>query len=167
LKNKTPYPERCPIFIDSSNVSFIQRLKGSIPGEEVDYQRHMEYLRKHKWIKPETEQVDFMNYAQVIPISFAKRGASMLANLYAFLSRGDIAINPKFTTLISALQSAKNLPSSSNNRNAQFLLDKRSQSLDVLDSCRLALFPFDAGTPDFEEEEDDEEEQEEEEEVTA
>jgi hypothetical protein len=43
------------------------------------------------------------------------------------------------------------------------VLDKRSQSLDVLDSLRLALFPFDAGAPEFEEEEKEQEEEEEEE----
>jgi hypothetical protein len=73
----------------------------------------------------------------------------MLANLYAFLQRGDIAMHPRFTTLISALQSARNVP----NRNSQFILDKSSQSLDCLDALRLALFNFDAGAPDFEEEE--------------
>jgi len=63
-------------------------------------------------------------------------------------------------TLISALQSAKNLPTASTtNRSAQFILDKRSASLDILDSLRLALFPMDAGLPSFESEDGGDENQ--------
>jgi hypothetical protein len=148
LRQKTPYPEQTKVFIDAANVAFIQRLKGTMPGERVDYQEYMEDLRKRKLIRPPDES-EAVHYMDVVPISFSKQGPKMLANLYAFLQRGDIAMHPRFTTLISALQSARNVP----NRNSQFILDKSSQSLDCLDALRLALFNFDAGAPDFEEEE--------------
>jgi hypothetical protein len=47
----------------------------------------------------------------------------------------------------------------SQNRSSQFVLDKSSQSMDVLDSLRLALFNLDAGAPDFEIEEEEQEEE--------
>jgi hypothetical protein len=152
LKNKTPYPKQTKVYIDSANVSFIKRLKSCIEGERVDYQEYMEDLRKRKLIRPPDES-ESVHYMDVVPISFSKQGAKMLANLYAFLQRGDIAIHPKFATLISALQSARNVP----NRNSQFILDKSSQSLDCLDALRWALFNFDAGAPNFEEDEEGEE----------
>jgi hypothetical protein len=161
LRNKTPRPSATRIWIDGSAVSFIRRLKSSIGGgEDPNYQDAIEYNKKHGWIKPGTEELDMMSLGfACIPVSFARRGAEMLSNLYVFLSRGDIVIHPKFRTLISELQSAKNL-SNTNNRNAQFMLDKRTNSMDTLDSLRLALFPLDAGAPEFEENEEEEGEEE-------
>jgi hypothetical protein len=46
----------------------------------------------------------------------------------------------------------------SKGRSSQFVLDKTSQSLDVLDSLRLALFNLDAGALELTEEEGEEEE---------
>jgi hypothetical protein len=150
LRSKTPHPKQTKIFIDGANISFIKRLKSCIPDERIDYQEYMEDLRKRKLITP-PDEAQAVHYMSIVPISFSKQGPKMLANLYAFLQRGDIAIHPKFTTLISALQSARNVP---NRRNSQFILDKSSQSLDCLDALRLALFNFDAGAPDFDEEEE-------------
>jgi hypothetical protein len=155
LRSKTPHPRQTKIYIDSANVSFIKRLKSCIPDERIDYQEFLDNLRKRKLVTPpsESQTVHFMS---VIPVSFAKQGPHLLANLYAFMQRGDIVISPRFTTLIAALQSARHIPNRSNN----FLLDKTSQSLDCLDAMRLALFNFDAGGPTFEEEEEEEEEEE-------
>jgi hypothetical protein len=157
LRNKTPYPKQTKIYIDSANVSFIKRLKSCIPDEIVNYQEYMDNLRKRKLIGRTPDESEAVHFMSVVPISFAKQGPKMLANLYAFLQRGDIVIHPKFTTLIAALQSARSLP---NNRTSNFILDKSgSQSLDVLDALRLATFNLDAGAPDLEEEEEQEEEE--------
>jgi hypothetical protein len=59
-----------------------------------------------------------------------------------------LAIHPKFHSLISALQSAKNMPG----RTSQFILEKQTQSLDYLNALRLALYNFDADVPEFEQE---------------
>jgi hypothetical protein len=96
------------------------------------------------------DEAQIVHYMTVIPVSFSKFGAKMLATLYVFLSRGDIVIHPKFHTLISALQSARNVPG----RNSQFILDKTSQSLDVLDSLRLCMYNFEADVPEFEQEDE-------------
>jgi hypothetical protein len=172
LRSKTPYPKACKMFIDSSNVSFIKRLKSCIPGEIVDYQEFFDDLRKRKLIRP-PEESQLVHYADVIPISFSKHGSKLLATLYSFLQRGDIAIHPQFVTLISELQSACSVP----NRNNNFVLDKTrdsgsNTSYDCLDAFRLALANLDAGAPtDFETEEEKEEgeteEEEQEEEIAA
>jgi hypothetical protein len=167
LREKTKRPYQTKIYIDSANTPFIRRLKSCIPGERTDYENYMENeLRKRKLVSL-PDEAELVHYMAVVPVAFSKHGPKMLANLYAFLSRGDIAIHPKFTTLIAALQSARNVP----NRNSQFVLDKSSQSMDVLDSLRLALFNLDAGAaaPDFEteEEKEGETEEEQEEEITA
>jgi hypothetical protein len=128
-----------------------------------DGRRNLLYYVISRYLIRPPDISEAVHYMDVVSISFSKQGPKMLANLYAFLQRGDIAIHPKFTTLISALQSARNVP----NRNSQFILDKPSQSLDCLDALRLALFNFDAEAADFEEEDADNEEEEEENEVTV
>jgi hypothetical protein len=157
LRAKTPRPQATRIWIDGSAVSFIRRLKDMMPGEQVDYQAQIEYLKRHNWLQEESKELDLMNNGvAVIPVSFAKHGPGMLSNLYVFLSRGEIVIHPKFTTLLSAIQSAKNVERSTN-RNSRFILDKRSASLDCLDALQLALFPLDAGAPEIIEDEEEEE----------
>jgi hypothetical protein len=157
LREKSGNPRQTKIFIDSANIPFIKRLKSCIPDEREDYQNYMDELRKRKLLSP-PDEAEFVHYMAVIPVSFSKHGPQMLANLYAFLARGDLVIHPMFHSLISALQSARNIKG----RASQFVLDKTSQSLDVLDSLRLALYNFDAGAPELTEEEESEEEEEEE-----
>jgi hypothetical protein len=88
---------------------------------------------------------------KAIPVAFNRYGQKMLASLYAFLQGGDLPIHPKFHTLISAMQSARNLPG----RTSQFVLDKQTQSFDCLDALRLELYNFDADVPKFEREEEE------------
>ena len=155
LRSKTPNPQKTRIWIDGSAVSFIRRLKGMIPGEQTDYQAQIDYLKRHKWLEDESKELDLMNNGvSVIPVSFTKHGANMLSNLYVFLSRGEISIHPKFTTLIASLQSAKNAERTTS-RNSRFTLDKRSASLDIVDALQLAMFPLDAGVPEIVEEEEE------------
>ena len=142
MRQKTGRPKQTKIYIDSANMPFIKRLKGSIPDERIDYTNFIEELRKHKWIKP-PEEAEIVHYMSVIPIPFSKFGVSMLANLYAFLSKGQMSIHPKFQKLISSLQSAKSVQG----RSSQFVLDKSSMSLDALDSLRLSMFYFEAEPP--------------------
>ncbi|MDQ3966771.1 MAG: hypothetical protein M3275_00065 [Thermoproteota archaeon] len=139
------------IFADSSAVQFIRRLKGVIGGNErTDYEQHIDCLRKHKLLNPQHEAASLVQYMDVIPIPFSKYGASMLENLYTWISRGDFIIGPGFNVLVSALQSARNLPG----KKSQFVLDKHSQSLDVLDAVMLSTFNYDAGISEPEPESD-------------
>ena len=79
----------------------------------------------------------------------------MLASVHTLIQGKDLVIQPRFTTLISQLQSARNTP----NRNSNFVLDKSSQSLDCLDALRLALFNIETGAPEIGPEEEEQEEE--------
>jgi hypothetical protein len=156
LREQTGNPRQTKIFVDASAVPFIKRLKGAIGGNErVDYQNFIEELRKRKLLtRPDETEVIY--YMKVIPVDFKKFRVSMLSNLYTFLSRGDLVIHPtKFPALVSALQSARNVPG----QNSKFVLDKSTQSHDALDSMQLALFNFDAGAAEELEGVDEEEEE--------
>jgi hypothetical protein len=155
LRERTGRPKRVPIFVDGSAVSLIRRLKSCIPGEITDYENYIDNLRKRKLIRP-PQEMQLLYYMQVIPVPFGKFGPSMLSNLHTILSQGNLVIHPKFTSLISQLQSARNV---TNNRNSQFILEKTPQnSMDLLDSLRLALWNIEAGAPMFIPESDEEEE---------
>jgi hypothetical protein len=162
LRRQTGNPKQTKVYVDASAVPFIKRLKGAL-GERTDYQNFTEELKKRKLIRSE-DQREIIYYMRAIPIPFSpKNRVSMISNLYTFLSRGDLVIHPsKFPVLVSALQSARNVP---NNR---FALDKSTQSMDALDSVQLACFNFDAeAKTEFFESEDEEDEELEEEEMAA
>jgi hypothetical protein len=155
LREKTGRPKRVPIFVDGSAVSLIRRLKSCIPGEIPDYENYINDLRKRKLVRP-PQEMQLLYYMQVIPVPFSKFGPSMLSNLHTILSQGNLVIHPKFTMLIAQLQSARNvLP---NNRNSnQFVLEKTPQnSMDLLDSLRLALWNIEAGAPEISVEDEEE-----------
>jgi hypothetical protein len=151
LYERTQQPNKTKIFVDASAVPFIRRLKACFPNERTDYEKYQEELRKRGLLTASKDEAEMVHYMKVIPVPFNKYGQKMLASLYAFLQRGDLAIHPKFHTLISALQSARNMPG----RTSQFILDKQTQSLDCLDALRLALYNFDADVPNFEQEKEE------------
>jgi hypothetical protein len=92
----------------------------------------------------------------VIPVSFAKQGPHLLASLYTFIERGDLVIPPNFQALISDLQAARSSP---NRNSSPFVLEKTAQqSMDALDSLRLAISNLDSGIPEMEPEEEEQEE---------
>jgi hypothetical protein len=156
LRRRTRHMNTTKIFIDSANTSFIRRLKGCIPAERTDYENYTEDLRRRRLIRPPDEQ-QLVHYMTVVPVSFLKYGPKMLATLYAFMQRNDLTIHPKFSVLISQLQSARNIPG----RSSQFVLDKSGvgNSFDCLDSLRLSLWNFDAGVPEIETPKEEEEEE--------
>lgn len=151
LYERTQQPNKTKIFVDASAVPFIRRLKACFPNERTDYEAYQDELRKRGLLTASKDEAEMVHYMKVIPVPFNKYGQKMLASLYAFLQRGDLAIHPKFHSLISALQSARNMPG----RTSQFILDKQTQSLDCLDALRLALYNFDADVPKFEQEEEE------------
>ncbi len=117
-------------------------MKGAIKDERTDYENYIDYLRKHRMIKPPLES-EIVHYMSVVPVSFSKWGPSMLSSLHTVLQGHDLVIHPRFTTLIAQLQSARNMP----NRNSGFVLDKTQNSMDALDALRLSLWNLDVGAP--------------------
>jgi len=152
LYERTQQPNKTKIFVDASAVPFIRRLKACFPNERTDYEKYQDELRKRGLLTASKDEAEMVHYMKVIPVPFNKYGQKMLASLHAFLQRGDLAIHPKFHTLISALQSARNMPG----RTSQFILNKQTQSLDCLDALRLALYNFDVDVPKLEQQEEEE-----------
>jgi hypothetical protein len=73
------------------------------------------------------------DYMQVVPVSFAQEGASMLAHCKNLLEHEDnlIAINPKWDKLVTALKSCTPI---------EYKMDKEQTSWpDVMDAYRLAM----------------------------
>jgi hypothetical protein len=80
------------VYIDQANVEFIEAVK------QVAHNTLVRYKELHSRV----EQV-----MKVIPVSFDQEGASMLVHVKNLLEHEDrIAINPKYTQLITALKGA-------------------------------------------------------------
>ncbi len=69
---------------------------------------------------------------QVLPVSFSKGGVAMLNRVKILLGRGLISINPRFTDLILALQTAKE-------ENGHVLKEQMQHDYLLLDALRLLL----------------------------
>jgi hypothetical protein len=77
-------------------------------------------------------------FMKVVPVSFGKDGAAMLAHTQKLLALGAVAINPDFHELLAEMRSA----TVETNGN----LDKSRQPLDLIDALRLCLLHYIPGT---------------------
>ena len=87
--------------IDSANVEFIEAVKMEM-GEDSNWRIIHD---KISWCKK--LGLNICDYMQVVPVSFAQEGASMLAHCKNLLEHDDnlVAINPKWEKLVTALRS--------------------------------------------------------------
>jgi hypothetical protein len=85
-----------------ANVEFIEAIKQEL-GENPNWQYIHE---KIAWAKK--NRLNISNYMQVVPVSFALEGASMLSHCKNLLENDDslVAINSKWDKLISGLKGA-------------------------------------------------------------
>jgi hypothetical protein len=115
------------VFIDGANVEYVEAIKQEL-GENTNWH----YIHdKIAWCKK--LGLDIADYMQVVPVSFAVEGASMLAHCKNLLEHEDnlIAINPKWDKLITALKSCTAL---------EYKMDKQETShSDVMDAYRFAM----------------------------
>jgi hypothetical protein len=114
------------VFIDGANVEYVEAIKQEL-GENTNWHYIHE---KIAWFKK--LGLDIADYMQVVPLSFAVEGVSMLAHCKNLLEHEDnlIAINPKWEKLVTALKSCTAL---------EYKMDKDQTShSDVLDAYRLA-----------------------------
>jgi len=112
------------IYIDGTNPSFIRSLKIQL-GEDPDYEKVIARYKSEGW--------DWENSAwmKVIPVNFHTRHKEMLGHSKMLLERGNIAINPKFYKLVTALRTAVD---------NEGTLDKEATSYnDIFDAYRLGL----------------------------
>ena len=113
--------------IDSANVEFIEAVKMEM-GEDSNWQRIHD---KISWCKK--LGLNICDYMQVVPVSFAQEGASMLAHCKNLLEHEDnlVAINPKWEKLVTALRSCSA---------QEYKMDKDLSSFsDIMDAYRLSM----------------------------
>jgi hypothetical protein len=114
------------IYVDSANPEIIRSLKYLFV-ERIDYDKHLAEL-KHRYPKRPPEHAMI-----VLPVPFSTEHKEMLASCKAFLDdeRGLVAINPRFSKLITSLRTAVA---------AENTLDKERTSYnDILDAFRLSM----------------------------
>jgi hypothetical protein len=129
------FENRCHVFIDGANPSFIRALKDRI-GEEVDYPRLIEHLKtsygKNFGLPSLIENMC------VIPVNFRNEHKQMLLHAKKILEigkDGGLILHPSFTKLIVSLRTAVEKGDGS--------LDKDTTShCDCFDAFRLSLMRY-------------------------
>lgn len=122
---------RSMIFLDGSNPSFCRALKAAVD-EDINYEQQIAFYKKSY---PSVYDLQFLQQNMfVIPVPFAKYHKEMLAHTKEMLEyrNGYVAINPRFTKLVTALRTAV--------EKGDGTLDKEATSHDDLfDAFRMSL----------------------------
>lgn len=122
------------IYVDMSNSVVIRSLKEHL-SERTDYQKHIEELRKSHFAGGDNNDYLLCYWMSVIPVNFGAGGGSrLLEHMKELAEMNAIAINPRFTKLITSLRSATAI---------EMKLDKDvTAHNDILDSFLLVLEYF-------------------------
>jgi hypothetical protein len=129
------FENRCHVFVDGANPSFISALKDRL-GEDTEYDQLIAHLKtscgKNFGLSSLIENMC------VIPINFRNEYKHMLFHAKRILeigTDGGLILNPSFTKLIVALRTAV--------EKGEGTLDKEATShSDVLDAFRLSLMRY-------------------------
>jgi hypothetical protein len=106
------------VIIDGANIAFAKYLKTMV-NERTDYE--------------DIDEDDF-KYMRIRPINFGTTHRKLLSNMIQLVSKGYVAIDPKFEELLLQLRIAK--------VDDRFGLIKKPNSLDLVDALRLSLYGF-------------------------
>jgi hypothetical protein len=126
------FDNRCRIFVDGANPSFIRALKDRVD-EYPAYEQQISFYKKQY---PSVYDLQFLQQNMfVIPVAFSKEHKAMLAHAKEMMeyNKGKVAIHPsRYSKLITSLRTAV--------ENGEGLLDKEATSHDDLfDAFRLSL----------------------------
>jgi hypothetical protein len=125
------FDNRCRIFVDGANPSFIRALKEKV-NEDSDYKRQISFYRKNY---PSVYDLEFLQQNMfVIPVPVSKEHKHRLAHSKELMEyqNGYMAINPRFNKLITSLRTAVEY--------GEGVLDKEATSHDdLMDAFRLSL----------------------------
>jgi hypothetical protein len=125
------FDNRCRIFVDGANPSFIRALKERVDEDSKSEQQISFYKKSY----PSVYDLQFLQQNMfVIPVPFAKYHKDMLAHSKELLEyrNGYMSTNPRFTKTITALRTA--------GENGEGVLDKEAtRDDDLLDAFRLSL----------------------------
>jgi hypothetical protein len=117
----------CQIFVDGSAPELIRSLKKQL-GDQVNYEEQIDTIKK------QFPGCDWESQMLVVPVHFAKEHKEMLAHCKKLMeyNSGQVASNPKFDKLVTALRTAQD--------KGESVLDKEQTSYDdILDAFRLTL----------------------------
>lgn len=125
------FDNRCRIFVDGANPSFIRALKDKVD-KDTNYDQQILFFKRQF---PSIYDLQFLQQNTfVIPVPFSKEHKNMLAHAKEMLEykNGQVAIHPKFTKLITALRTAV--------ENGEGMLDKKTTSHDdLMDAFQMSL----------------------------
>lgn len=99
------FHNRCRIFVDGANPSFIRTLKDRVD-EDTNFEQQVSYYKK---TYPSVYALQFLQHNMfVIPVPFSKYHKQTLAHCKEMMEyqNGLMAIHPKFNKLIIALRTA-------------------------------------------------------------
>jgi hypothetical protein len=126
------FENRCRIFVDGANPSFIRAFKARISRQDENYENLIAHLKTSYGANFGLHSLVYNMF--VVPFHFSKEHKNMLAHTKRMLEYGNgaIAINPQFNKLITSLRTAVEKGDGS--------LDKDATSRDdLLDGFRLSL----------------------------
>jgi hypothetical protein len=106
------------LLVDGANVNFIKSMKHML-NENVHY---------------EDEKPEDHIFKRVRPINFGTTHRALLSNMIELVSKGYVAIDPRFENLLNQLRVAQ--------MDANLSLIKKPLTLDLVDAFRLSLFGF-------------------------
>jgi hypothetical protein len=106
------------LLVDGANVNFIKSMKHML-NENIHY---------------EDENPEDHIFKRVRPINFGTTHRQLLSNMIELVSKGYVAIDPKFENLLNQLRVAQ--------MDANLSLIKKPLTLDLVDAFRLSLFGF-------------------------
>jgi hypothetical protein len=131
LKYNITFDNRCRIFVDGANPSFIRALKARV-SEDENYENFITHLKTSYGANFGLHSLIYNMF--VVPIAFNREHRNMLAYAKKLMEYGSgvVAINPKHTKLITALRTAV--------EKGEGTLDKEATSHDdLLDAWRMSL----------------------------
>ena len=115
------FDNRCRIFVDGANPSFIRALKDKVD-EDTNYEHQITFFKKNY---PSIYDLQFLQQNMfVMPVPFSKEHKNMLAHCKEMMEykNGQVAIHPRYNILIIALRTAV--------ENGEGMLDKEATSHD-------------------------------------
>ena len=125
------FNNKCRIFVDGANPSFIRALKDRVD-EDTNYEQQTSYYKK---AYPSVYDLEFLQHNMfIIPVPFAKYHKQMLAHCKEMMEyqNGLMAIHPRHNKLITVLRTAV--------EKGEGTLDKEATSHDdLLDAFRMSL----------------------------
>jgi hypothetical protein len=123
--NHSPNSRNVITLVDGSRPEWVSALKSEV-NEQPEYHSLVEYGNKYR--------ISLDQLMSIIPIQFGSNtGKQLLSHFQSLVSDGALCIAPRFNDLLLQMRQAKVRPTNQ-------MLDKSSNSLDLVDAASLSLW---------------------------